>query len=130
MGDFLEKRYTEILMEAFDQRELDWGVFERRRAPRVRLQSVGISASVTPKISVENASTSGIAFFSDQPLSPGSDVDITLEGLLKFMASVTACETLDKPVLPNLPFRIRCVFQDTDQGIQLLVAAKELEAVA
>ena len=129
MADFLEKKYTKILMEAFEKGELDWGIFERRRAPRVILRSVGISASVTPNISVENISSSGMAFFSDQPISPGSDVDITLEGLLKFMASVTACETLDKPLLPNLPFRIRCVFCDNHEGTQLLVAAKELEVV-
>ena len=128
MGDFLENGYRKVLLEAFEAGELNWGVFERRRAPRVKLQSVGISASVTPKISVENASTSGIAFFSDQPFSPGSEIDLTLQGILRFVINVISCETLDKPALPNLPFRIRCTFHDIYQGMQLLVVVKELEA--
>ena len=87
------------------------------------------TASVEPNIILRDVSQKGLSLFADQPLSPGNKLSVILIGMVKFVAEVVSCDQLNRHDQKEFRYIIRCVFEDADEGIQMMITGKELETM-
>ena len=130
MNKFFEEGYKKILMEEFGNGNFDCGLGERRHSPRIKLDPTLFTASVEPNIILRDVSQKGLSLFADQPLSPGNKLSVILIGMVKFVAEVVSCDHVNGHDQKEFRYIIRCVFEDADEGIQMMITGKELEIMA
>jgi len=129
MNKFFEKGYQKILMEAFDNNDFDFSVGERRHCPRIKLESKFFTAFVETNMIIRDVSRNGLAVFTDEPLTAGNKLTIILKNMVKFVAVVVSCDPITGQSHKNINYKIRCVFEDHDQGVQMMITGKDLEAM-
>ncbi len=104
---------------------------ERRRFPRLAVSSPDLWISTVPEFDVVDMSASGMALLSNHPLRPGETLEVGLGRDARAKAEVLAC-AMEHPPTEHLDaqFRIRCLFRSENEGMTLLVNAKQQEPTA
>jgi hypothetical protein len=80
-------------------------------------------------MAIRDVSKKGLAIFTDEFLPSGTRLTIILKNLVKFIAIVVSCDPITSPNSKNFKYSIRCVFEDHDQGLQMMITGKDLEAM-
>ena len=130
MSEQLEQQYTRVLAESRTRGEVmdNPEGAERRRHPRIRVNSGDLPVEIDPWVFAIDVSLSGMAFYADEPVEPGRSVTIALGDHYAVEASVVDChpEQSDSSDLPSR-HRMHCRFAEEERGKQLLVMIKDLE---
>lgn len=127
----LHQDYERILEEGRESGDLQDQSEEadRRRHPRIRVNPNDLPVDIDPWVFAIDISISGMAFYSDDPVPPGKMVTITFTDDLHAEAKVVNVQE-EPPLGPDQPtrYRLQCEFADEEEGKQLLVRIKEMEA--
>jgi hypothetical protein len=126
----VQHRYREILAE---ETELHGpaptsGGAERRGAPRVSVVTGDMSVNLEIPVIPVNLSVSGACFFAERPFTLGAQIDVSIAAAFTLKATVVNCamEESSSEFL-EVHYRVHCKFADEDQGLELLVLAKNHE---
>ena len=123
----LEREYEQILERSRENGEIHGaqGGSEKRRHPRLSVDSQDMWISTVPEFSVIDMSMSGMAFHSNHPLEAGEVIHIALGAMLSVDATVRSCKLEEAPSeYLDAQFRIQCEFLQDYSGMELLVSLK------
>lgn len=128
--DVWQREYARLLhsrrVQGADARATE----ERRGQPRFALRSGYVTVQVQPCFRVSDLSISGIAFLSEMPFPPGSELALVLEKTFAIPATVMSCDLVESdPLLMEVRYHVGCRFHDEQEGMQFLVMATELDCV-
>jgi hypothetical protein len=127
----LDQDYEQVLEDSRESGDLleQSEDADRRRHPRIRVNPNNLPVDIDPWVFAIDISISGMAFYSDDPVPPGKLVTIKLADEIQADAKVVGVQE-EPPLGPEQPprYRLQCEFTDEEQGKQLLVRIKEMEA--
>lgn len=123
----LERQYEEILDASRKRGEIlgEGGARDKRRHPRLSVDSGDLFISSVPEFSVLDMSLSGMAFLSNHPLGDGEIIHIALGSMLSVDAQILSCRLEEAPSeFLDAQFRINCEFLHDSRGMEMLVTLK------
>jgi hypothetical protein len=125
-----QQKYQQILVqeaESLAGEEAKAGA-ERRGAPRVSVVCGEMAVNSQVPVSPVNISVSGACFFAERPFPIGSRIEVSIAGVFTVQATVVNCAMEESSSeLMEFHYRVHCRFDDEDDGLELLVLAKERE---
>lgn len=127
----LEEAYQQQVERSRLRGEVEDGrdAHERRNEARVQPDGAQVTVGDNPWVYLINVSRAGLAFFTDVAHTPGSRVQVLLDGGPEVGAKVVQCDAeLADPAALAGQFRISAEFVDPDAGIQFFLALRDLEA--
>ena len=123
----LENQYEEILESSRLRGEIleSKGSADKRRHPRLRVDTGDLFISTVPEFSVLDMSLSGMAFLSNHPLGEGEVIHIALGDMLSIDAQILNCRLEEAPSeFLDAQFRINCEFVHDARAMELIVNLK------
>lgn len=123
----LENQYTEILESSRRRGEIlgSTGASDKRRHPRMVVETGELFISTVPEFSVLDMSLSGMAFLSNHPLEEGEMIHIALGDMISVDAQILTCRLEEAPTeFLDAQFRINCEFVHDSRAMELLVTLK------
>ena len=123
----LENQYAEILELSRRKGEIpgSTGASDKRRHPRITVDTGELLISTVPEISTLDMSLSGMAFLSNHPLAEGETIHIDLGDMLSVDAQILTCRLEEAPTeFLDAQFRINCEFVHDSRAMELLVTLK------
>ena len=99
---------------------------ERRKFPRLKVNSSEIWIDAVAKFSLVDMSPSGVAVLCNHPVQIGESLKFSLGPIHGAEAIVVACE-LDESPTENLDaqYRVHCKFRNTKEGMSLILMARQ-----
>lgn len=124
--------YQRFVAECAEQGRLDRRdtSAEHREHPRFRLWSHIVWTNGDFQFSIVDLSISGIAFDSNRQLPDGREITIRLSDLISARAIVIESIGMDTtPMFITGRYRVRCRFEDVQEGMRFLVMVKDIQQV-
>ena len=123
----VEKDYNKIVEEARASGEIATakGGAERRKNPRLKVNSPKLWLNTGVQVSPLDISRSGFSFEANYPFTTGEEIHTSLGKAVSINARVVSCKLVDSPTEYNdAGFRIQCVFADEYQGMTMVVKSR------
>lgn len=127
----LEQEYQRILAEEREKGTVEEGSpgAERRRHPRLKVNPGDLPVEIDPWVFAIDISISGMAFYSEEAVSAGEIVNISLGDTDSVVEARVLDSDLEESDIPYQPsrYRLHCEFADEEKGMEFLVKIKEME---
>jgi hypothetical protein len=125
----VQERYNDIIAEAAAAKRSEASAAEdRRTAPRVSVVAGDMSVNLEVAVSPVDISSGGVCFFAERPFPIGSEIEVSIAAAFKVRATVVHCAMEESgSEFLEVHYCVRCQFSDHEQGMQLLVLAKDRE---
>lgn len=101
---------------------------ELRRDPRFEVEDGSLAVRVEPNFDIVDLSVSGMAFLSDIPFTPGSNITMYPENTMGIDAMIVGCFMVETDSgLMETRYRVQCRFENEEQGKQVLLMMGDSE---
>lgn len=125
-----QERYLRILagVAESETRHRRTGGEERRGASRVSVISGEMAVNMQVPVSPVDISATGACFYAERPFPAGTTIEVSVASVFTVSATVVDCEMEETGSdFLEVHYRVRARFADPEQGMELLVLAKDRE---